>query len=256
MLTAVTKTDPGKVRSNNEDLALADPGMGLLALADGMGGHNAGEVASRIAIDAAYAFLRETAPIAPADWPFGFDEAASMAANRIRTALMLANRDVFQTAEKRPEYEGMGTTLTAAIVEGARATVMSIGDSRLYLFRGSALKLVTRDESLVSALAEVGGLDPKALENHPMRNLLTNVIGKRANLEGTIDELPLQGGDVLVLSSDGMHGALPVDAIESILKAEPDIERVADLLVRTALEADGRDNITVVVARYTAEAEG
>lgn len=253
MLTAVTKTDPGKIRSNNEDLALWDPELCVLAIADGMGGHNAGEVASRLAIETLHAFLRERAGDGRnAPWPIDVDAAAPLVTRLLRTAVTLANRQVFRTSEERPECAGMGTTITAAVVEGAHVTLASVGDSRLYVFRGSTLEQVTRDDTLMGALSDVAGVDPEMLERHPMRHVLTNVLGRGTDVEMALSEIELADGHLLLLSSDGMHGAVPHDAIQAILGAEPDLERAADLLVRTALEADGRDNITLVLARYAA----
>jgi len=252
MLTTVTRTHPGRVRTNNEDLALWDPDVSALALADGMGGHNAGEVASRIAIETLDKFLRQGADEADARWPFGFDHAQGLAANRLRTAVTVANREVLRSSEERAEFTGMGTTLTAAIVEGAHVTFSSVGDTRLYVFRDSQLQQLTKDDSLVGALAGIPGIDPKALEHHPMRNLLTNVLGRRPDVGATVDELELTDGQLLLLSTDGMHGAVPNESMRAILAAEPDLDRAGDLLVRTALEADGRDNITIVLARFTA----
>ena len=254
MLTAVTKTNPGKVRKNNEDLALWDPEIAVLVLADGMGGHNAGEVASRLAIETLHAFLRSSAGGAEVQWPFGLDESAPLIANLLKTAVTLANREVYRSSEERQEFAGMGTTLTAAIVEGAHLTFASIGDSRLYVCSGhDELEQLTRDDSLMGALSGVEGVDPAMLEHHPMRHMLTNVLGKAGEIQMTLGERELVDGDRLLLSSDGLHGALPHNAIQSILHAEPDIDRASDLLIKAALEADGRDNITVVLARYSAK---
>jgi len=250
MLRVGTGTHPGNVRSVNEDLTLWDPAPGVVAIADGMGGHNAGEIASRLAIDALQRFLAESADDRAAPWPFGFDAAVSGAVNRLRTAILLANREVFRTAAEHVEYAGMGTTLTAAILEGSRATYASVGDSRLYLFRDGDLHQLTRDDSVVGALSEAAGVDPSELEHHPMRHLLTRALGRRAELDVGVDDVELADGDTLLLSTDGMHGAIPHADLVTLLAGEPEPERAAALLVRTALERDGRDNITVLVARF------
>ena len=240
MWTAVTKTNTGNVRTNNEDLALWDSGLGVLVIADGMGGHNAGEVASRLAVDTLRKSLQQAA------------STETTAADRLREAVTQANREVFRTSKERPECAGMGTTLTAALVESDRVTYTSVGDSRLYTLRGGVLQQMTRDDSLMGALMDVAGIDPAELEHHPMRHLLTNVVGRKADLDATINELTLAEGHMLLLSTDGMHGVLPAESIAAILRTDPDLDRTAQLLITAALAADSKDNVTVVVARYSA----
>src|SRR5687768_15812501 len=130
MLTVATLSHPGHVRANNEDAVLYSPEVGLLAIADGMGGHNAGEVASRMALDVVNEYLRSTSGAEHISWLFGFDPALSVTANRLLTAVKLANEEVFKAASERADYEGMGTTLVAALAEGTRLTFASVGDSR------------------------------------------------------------------------------------------------------------------------------
>ena len=250
MLTVCSRTNPGVLRPSNEDAALWDPILALLAVADGMGGHNAGEVASRMALDAMRAFLREDA----ADgltWPFGFRPACSVAANRLMTAIKVANLEVFSASERRAEHAGMGTTVVAALAEGSRLTFASVGDSRIYSLRGTTLRQLTNDDSWVVMLMKESGLDASAFTHHPMRHVLTSVVGARPGLEVPVHEIDLVDGELLMLCTDGLHGALSDDAIRSVLQAEPDVERAADTLVETAVTRDGKDNITVVLARYT-----
>lgn len=252
MLSVASLSHPGAVRANNEDYVLWDPAIGLLAIADGMGGHNAGEVASRLAIETLQAYLRETADARHIAWVFGFDPVVSLTANRLVTGFKLANRDVFQMAAERPECQGMGTTLTAAIIDGPRLTFTSVGDSRLYERREGTLRLLTRDDSWLEKLAETADLGSEA-EQHPMRHLLTSVIGARPGVDATVDEIVLADQQLLLLCTDGLHSAIPEDTIRSVLDATSELERAAEALVHTALERDGKDNITALLARYTAE---
>jgi len=240
MWTAVTKTHTGNVRTNNEDLALWDSELGVLVIADGMGGHNAGEVASRLAVETLYKSLQQTA------------SGGLEAADRLREAVTRANREVFRTSKERPECAGMGTTMTVALVEAERVRYASVGDSRLYALKNGALQQMTRDDSLMGALIDVAGIDPAELEHHPMRHLLTSVVGRKAELDVTVDELTLADGQMLLLSTDGMHGVLPTESIAAILRADQDLDRAAQLLITAALGADSKDNVTVVVARYSA----
>jgi len=182
MWTAVTKTHTGNVRTNNEDLALWDSELGVLVIADGMGGHNAGEVASRLAVETLYKSLQQAA------------SGGLEAADRLREAVTRANREVFRTSKERPECAGMGTTMTVALVEAERVRYASVGDSRLYALKNGALQQMTRDDSLMGALIDVAGIDPAELEHHPMRHLLTSVVGRKAELDVTVEELTLAEG--------------------------------------------------------------
>jgi PPM family protein phosphatase len=252
MLTVATESTPGRVRSNNEDSVVWDQALGLVAVADGMGGHNAGEVASRLAVEALQRFLTASSNDNTVQWPFGVDNTASPGANRLSTGVRLANREVFRTAEERPECAGMGTTFTAALVEGARVLIANVGDSRLYAYRaGGGFSQKTRDDSLMGMLADAPGVDVSALEDHPMKHLLTNVLGRKADLEIEVHEATLEEGEVLLLCSDGMHGSLSDDAMRAVLDAEPDLQQAAKRLVQAALDAGSRDNVSVVLAKYT-----
>ena len=252
MLTVVTQTTPGAVRANNEDSLLWDLDLGLIAVADGMGGHNAGEIASRMALDVLQRFLKESSGDETQVWPFGYDPAASAPVNRLRTAVKLANRDVLRTSEERPECAGMGTTLTAALADGPNVLVANVGDSRLYAYMRSTgeFRQRTRDDSLVGMLADAPGVDLSALGGSPYKHLLTNVLGRRPDLNVSLEEITIADGEVLLLCSDGMHGSVSDEAMQKVLDAEDDLKRAADILVNAALDGGSRDNISVLLARY------
>jgi serine/threonine protein phosphatase PrpC len=252
MLTVSTRSHPGTVRSINEDAVIWDRELGLLAVADGMGGHNAGEVASRLALEALLVFLRKSAACDDFTWPFGVNPAMSFAGNRMMTAVKVANRRVFRAAEEQTEYLGMGTTLVAALTEEAHLVFSSVGDSRIYLQDGAELRQLSRDDSWVAMLSREQGLDEATLEKHPMRHVLTNVLGAQSELEAPIVEVDLAPGQTLVLCTDGLHGAVPDEVMLSILRSQADLEQAADALILTALERDGRDNITLLLARQAA----
>jgi protein phosphatase len=218
-----------------------DAAIGFVAVADGMGGHQAGEVASRLALDSISAFIKKSAETDDITWPFGVNPSLSATANRLLTAMKIGNRRVFRKSEEVPDYLGMGTTVVALIVNDSVVTFASVGDSRIYAFAGGELRQLTRDDSWAVVLAQESGVTGEALRKHPMRNVLTNVLGAKA-------EVPLEG-QTLVLCSDGLHTALPHDVMASILASEPDLSQAADALIRSALERDGSDNITVVLAR-------
>jgi protein phosphatase len=250
-LTVCTRTHPGTIRTINEDASLWEPGLSMVAVADGMGGHNAGEVASQLALDAIRSFISKSASTDDFTWPFGFSPQMSFTANRLMTAVKVANRRVFRASEERTEYTGMGTTVVAAIIDGSRVTFTGVGDSRIYLFDGSELHQMTKDDSWVVMLMKESGLDASAFEKHPMRHVLTSVVGARPELDVTVEERELANGSTLMLCSDGLHGALKDADVAAVLKAEPQLERAAETLVEMAVTRDGKDNVTLALARYT-----
>jgi protein phosphatase len=246
MLTVATRTHPGTVRANNEDGVLWNPDVGLMAIADGMGGHNAGEIASRLALDLLNDRLRSAggSQVRP-------DPALSVSANRLLKAVKEVNQEIHRASTERSDCEGMGTTLTAALIHGARLAFVNVGDSRLYDLRDGQLRQLTRDDSWLEKLAEAGAIERTAAERHPMAHLLTSVIGPRAEIDLTVQEIELTDRETLLLCTDGMYRMVASEDIQSMLGLA-DIELAADRLVATALERDGRDNITVLVARHSA----
>jgi protein phosphatase len=241
-------THPGHVREINEDAMTWDMEIGFIAVADGMGGHNAGEIASALALDSVRSFLKKSAEADDFTWPFGVNPQLSVAANRLLTAIKIANRQVFRASEERAEYTGMGTTLLAAVVENGSVTFGSVGDSRIYLFDGTHLRQLTRDDSWMAMLAQESGLDQSALSTHPMRNVLTNVIGAQPEVNVHLDELAL-GASTLLFCTDGLHGAVSDEAMLQIVKGERDLHKAAAELIHAALEDGGRDNVTAVLMR-------
>jgi serine/threonine protein phosphatase PrpC len=250
-------TDKGRVRPINEDSLGIDDGLQLLIVADGMGGHNAGEVASRLAVDAVLEYVRqaflERLPLEPdaAVWPFGFDDSLSFASNVLRTAVHLANVFILETAMTSSDLSGMGTTVVAALVRDGRLSVAHVGDSRLYLLAGNRLRLLTTDDSwMADRLANDPDADPIALQHHPMRNALTNVVGAEARTVVHVREEPLAGGEFLLLTTDGVHGVLDDRRIEEISNEGGRVEDIAASLVEAALARGSRDNCTALVAQY------
>lgn len=251
MISAYAATDPGPVRSVNEDAFLVDADQHLYAVADGMGGHNAGEVASSLALEALGGFVRRSSTDTDLSWPYGVMPDLSFLANRLRTALHLANRRVFRAAESHDDYTGMGTTVVAALIDGARAVVAHVGDSRIYHWSAGTLNVLTRDDSWAAALI-AQGMSTDDLSRHPMRHVLTNVVGARDQVEVHVRELSLLPGDRLLLCSDGLHEPMTEDRIAPVLSGEPDVQAAATRLVREALERGTRDNVTALVVEFGA----
>jgi len=247
-LTAHGVTHPGKVRKNNEDALSWDAGLGLFVVADGMGGHNAGEVASALAVEAVSGFLIRSKPGDDFTWPYGIDPGLSFLGNRLSTAIKLANRRVFKAGESQDSYTGLGTTVVAVIVEEDQCAFSGVGDSRIYVWADGRLEQLTRDDSWVATvLAREPAMDEAALASHPMRHVLTNVLGAREPLEMDVNERALRGGERFLLCSDGLHGVLDDKELERVLASDLSSRDMADDLVKRTLERNAGDNVTALV---------
>jgi serine/threonine protein phosphatase PrpC len=254
MVLAQAVSDLGPVRKNNEDAWAVEDDLQLYVVADGMGGHSAGEVASQLAVEALVGFIRRSHEDTDVSWPYGVDPTLSLHANRLRTAISLANRRVFRAAESHDDYTGMGTTVVAALVAGDRLIVGSVGDSRLYLLSGGTLVQVTRDDTWAAAMLDRGRRDAAALAHHPMRHVLTNVLGARDTTDVHMSEHDLTAGDTVMLCSDGLYGAVDDPTLLELMQQGGAMDAIAGRLVKTASEKGTRDNVTALVARYEAEA--
>jgi PPM family protein phosphatase len=251
VIRAFGVSEAGRVRKTNEDRYVLDPEMRLFAVADGMGGHRAGEVASELAIETLTAFIRQSLKDDDPTWPYGVDPQLSIDGNRLRTGICLANRRVFRAAETSDDYAGMGTTIVGVLVNGAHVAIGSVGDSRIYLLSDGTLEQLTVDDSWAARiLAQDTSLQADEIAQHPMRNVLTNVLGARDSVDVHVSERTLVGGDLLLLCSDGVHGVLPPDAIQKVLENTSDVAHAPRKLVDAALEGGTRDNLTALVIRY------
>jgi protein phosphatase len=241
-------SDPGLRRSVNEDTWCARPEIGLFVVADGMGGHAAGEVASRVAVDAIESFARETAGTDKhRTWPFPYDPSISVNANRLKAAFRLANRRIGSTAADAPDLRGMATTACGVIVQGDAASVAHVGDSRVYLLRETALQQVTNDHSWVEEQVRAGVMTASAARQHPWRNVVTRALAGGDDPEVDVRDLTLHAGDRLLLCSDGLSGVITHEEIAAALGGPGDLEEVCRSLVQAANAAGGPDNITALV---------
>jgi len=248
VLQAWGLSEKGAVRPNNEDRFAIDEALQLCVVADGMGGHNAGEIAADIAVDAVLEVVRDRRRLG---WPFGFDPSLSEGCNLIRTAIHLANMRVLETAGSSRACSGMGTTLVAALVVDGRLLVGHVGDSRLYRLADGRLRQLTGDDSwMATTIAADPHADAELLQHHPLRHVLTNVVGSRRPTDVHLADEPLAAGDRLLLSTDGVHGALDNDRLEGLLLDSPDMTGVAFAIVHAAMARGSCDNCTAVVARY------
>jgi protein phosphatase len=232
-LAAHGVTHPGR-RTTNEDALLVDARRGLFVVADGMGGHNAGEVASGLAVKTIGEFLSDGTP-------------ASL--NVLDEALRLANDQILAEANEKPDYTGMGTTVAAVFVSERAAVYAHAGDSRVYLLHKGALTQLTRDDSWVAAAMNGSGEDARELEQHPMRHVLTKVVGLRPELQPSVGECRFENGDVLLLCSDGLHGSMSDSDLVAILGSRKPVAQVAESVVRQALAHGASDNVTAIVVR-------
>ena len=218
------RTDVGRVRSGNEDSFMVEEP--LFAVADGMGGHQGGEVASNLA-------LETLAPVA--------------AGGDLPETVRKANREVYRKASEDPNLSGMGTTLTAILADGDEFRVAHIGDSRLYLLRDGELQRLTTDHTVVERLVSEGRLTSEEAEMHPQRSILTKALGVDEEVEPDDDRIQVRPQDRLLLCSDGLTGMVAEPEIQSLLASNPEPQAAADALVEAANQAGGQDNITAVV---------
>jgi len=251
MLEAYGQSDVGRRRKLNEDSFLVDSDTNLFAVCAGMGGHNAGEVASGLAVETLAAFVERSHREKEITWPYGLDVNLSFDGNRLATALKLANKKVFKAADNREDYTGMGTTAVAALVSGNVLTVGSAGDSRCYLLRAGQLSQLTRDDSWVSAAWAEGILSSEEIEKHPLRNVITKAIGAKESIEIDIVEHRFADGDIALICSDGLHSMINDEQILAAITPFPEtLQEAAQKLIDAANEAGGKDNVSVVLVRY------
>jgi len=250
VLTACGRTDVGRERTGNEDAFLADLARGLFVVADGMGGHNAGEVASRITVDTLAEFVRASREDAGITWPYGFVTSLGFEANQLRSALQLANQEIRFKAQREPAYAGMGSTVVALLVQDDRVAFASVGDSRLYRWRNRQLTQLSKDDSWAASMLNAGA-SPEAIRQHGMAHMLTRALGTAQALDVTVSEFSLADDDVLLICSDGLYGPLGNEGIAKVLAEGPgDVDMLTSALLAAANGAGGPDNITAVVVRY------
>jgi protein phosphatase len=249
-------TDVGRVRANNEDCYKIVEPLNLFVLSDGMGGEAHGEIASAMAVETVVKHCRDagTNPAAPVigavqpNW--------SARTKRLSAAVHLANRNIFKSAEENPDQHGMGATLTAVWIEGAKLSVAHVGDSRAYLLRSGSLLQLTRDHSLVAEQVRRGILTAAEAEESDMQSVLLRALGAQAEIEVDAEEHTLFPRDVLLLCSDGLTRMVTEPEIAGTLQAETDPARAAEKLIALANERGGPDNITVVIVRLEKDSKG
>ena len=249
MLSFFGLSDTGCQRAANEDRILLDPARSLFLLADGMGGQRRGEYAAEQALAAIseyfQSFVGEQAPR-----PFGHDPALSAACNVIATAIRVANQRIWRLSEDSAENSGMGCTIVAVSVTQNVATIGSVGDSRVYLYRDGRVHSLTNDDSLVAKLVESGQITQAEVESHPMRSVLLQAAGPSEAINPQAVDEPLRIGDRLLLSSDGLHGVVSDLDLAAILERHRTSEQAVAALIAAARDRGGPDNISAILIDY------
>jgi protein phosphatase len=247
-LRCVGMTDTGKVREHNEDTIAFDADIGLLVLADGMGGYNAGEVASGIAVKTIVNLVRESVDrqdLRTVDRESGMSRPSII----LRDAIHRANKIIYQTARTQPNCEGMGTTVVSALFFDNRASIAHVGDSRLYRLRSDKFEQVTMDHSLLQELVDRGFYSAEEAQRAANKNYVTRALGVEANVDVEVQEVPVQKGDFYALCSDGLSDMVEDDDIHLTLSTfGANLDTVAKQLIQLANDNGGRDNISVVMA--------
>lgn len=241
-------SDVGRARSHNEDCFGIDPDLRMFVVADGMGGHNHGEVASRIAVKAIQEFVEETADN-DTTWPFVYDARLQRHSNRLKTAIRMAHDKVLRAIRNDGSLIGMGTTVVGFLLRGSTAAVAHVGDSRAYRLRDGDLELLTQDHTWVNEQVVAGYLSAEQARAHPLKNVVTRALGGESEVLVDVREVEVSAGDLFVLCSDGLTTMLSDREIEERLHSGESLEDACRQLVQDANTKGGLDNITVVLVQ-------
>lgn len=233
-MTSALRTDVGRVRKQNEDAAWLNEKQGIYVVADGMGGHLAGEVASAMAIDA----MKRMAQT---------HEIASITV--LREAVVAAHEAISNRARENQNCSGMGTTISAMWRGGRYMYIAHVGDSRIYRFRNGVLEQITQDHSLVEELVRAGIITREEARTHPRRNIITRALGTAGENAPDLLAADMEKGDLWLLCTDGLSSMISDEQIARVLGSVQDLQRAADTLIQMALEAGGRDNVTLILCR-------
>jgi protein phosphatase len=249
-ISSAVASHPGLRRDQNEDAHCVRPDLGLYIVADGMGGHAAGEVASRTAVEVIEAFVNDTHDADPnRTWPFPYEPTLSVDGNRLKGAFRLANRRIAAAMDRDEGLKGMATTVAAVLIGHAGPVVAHVGDSRVYRWRAGELQQVTQDHSWVGEQVRAGVLSADDARRHPWRNVVTRALSGGEDPEVEIAEVSLEPGDRLLVCSDGLSGVVPFERLGEIVGATDDLQTTCSKLIDAANEAGGPDNITVAMLK-------
>ena len=241
ILRSAARTDVGRRRRANEDCYSIAAELGYFVVADGMGGHRAGQLASRLAAEAAVAALE------------ALEGSAATLTEKLRCTVAAANREIYVAGQAKAEFSGMGTTVVSLLAADGRVALAHVGDSRAYLVRGGRIRQLTDDHSVVGELVRRREITKSAAREHPHRHVLTRAVGVRREVAPDLAELTSSPGDLFVLCSDGLTGLVRDEEIAEAANVGTDLDAICARLVDLANERGGEDNITVVLVRYEKE---
>lgn len=247
-VNAIFMTDKGRVRQNNEDnggIFVNKDGQRLAIVADGMGGHRAGDVASEMTVATLQAMWEQTERI----------ETADEAENWLRTHIKSVNSILFEHARTNEECDGMGTTIEAVIATGLFTTVAHVGDSRSYIANPDGFQQLTEDHTLVHELVRTGQISEEDAEHHPRKNVILRALGTEQDVKIDVKTIMFEEGDYLLLCSDGLSGKVTKEDMKGVLESEDSLEKKASTLIMMANENGGEDNITLVILEFEDDRE-
>lgn len=243
------ETNVGMKRAHNEDSLHLPVDERLAIVADGMGGHASGEVASSMAVETVVEYFKATAEEQTLTWPYKVDRGTRADVNRLVTGIKLANLKIYEMAQRDPQCKGMGTTIVSTLFLDDKVIIGHVGDSRVYRIRDREIEQITEDHSLINDYIKMKRMTAEEAANWPHKNVIVRALGMKENVQVDVHiEVP-RVGDCYVLCSDGLSGMVPDERIRDIVLGEHDLDRASEKLITAANAAGGIDNITVVLAR-------
>lgn len=245
------KTDVGMKRELNEDNFTVLSDEGVFVVADGMGGHNAGEVASEIAIKTITEFFKASSLDEDMTWPYKLDPSLSLDANKLMVGIKFANRKIFKSASANTSYAGMGTTVVSILTRAGEKDiyVAHVGDSRCYCFYNGEVSQVTEDHSLLNEYIKAGQITKEQAKNFPHKNVIMRALGMKDNVLVEIQKRTTKPGEIYILCSDGLSDMVPENTMSEILSKGLSLDESAQILIDTANANGGKDNITVILVK-------
>jgi PPM family protein phosphatase len=253
-ISSAVASHPGLRREENEDSYCVRPDLGLYMVADGMGGHAAGEIASRLAVEVVEAFVDDTKTAdVNRTWPFPFDRELTLEGNRLTAALRLANRKIASAMDANETLRGMATTAAVVLFGANGPAIAHVGDSRIYRARGGQLDQLTIDHSWVSEQVRAGVMSEADAKRHPWRNVVTRALSGGEDPEVDVAEVDIENGDLILICSDGLSSVVPRTTVESLVAGAATLDEACTVLINAANAAGGPDNITVAILKLNVE---
>lgn len=247
-------THVGMKRNHNEDNYLLLPEERLFVVADGMGGHASGEIASKIAIDEMAEFFKMTSADQDVTWPYKMDKQRNYDQNRLAVGIKLANMRIFEKACTEQKFKGMGTTIVSVFFASDNEVVVGhVGDSRVYFFREGTLRQITEDHSLLNDYLKAKKLTPEEIEAFPHKNVIVRALGMKDSVQVDVNRVEPRQDDIYLLCSDGLSGMVTDDQMQTVLQQATDLDKACGQLIDLANANGGNDNVTCILARFHAQ---